>query len=164
MSKSWYQYHQQQQHYHHTLLPILWKKSAFIRLFIRMLTHSDDFHTMAKRKQLFKSKFLHVMCLHWVWVFALPFLLSHGFNFTYQISIGKEQYRRWWHAKARIQTHVVVVAGRKMNDRPKEWKSMQLSHQHVTIFISLLGIFSSSSHHRSVKILVCLSWSLYCRS
>lgn len=71
------------------------------------------------------------------------FFPSRRLNFPHQmekISIGKEQFHRWWYAQARMQTYAVHGGKKSTNE-----KSVLLSHKHVTIFISLLGVFSLSS-------------------
>lgn len=113
------------------------------------------FDAVAKHtSSFFKSKFLHC-------VSGCVFFLR--FNFTYQMEktlIEKEQHHRTGTHTNTHCTYMPKKMNERTNERPNE-KSMQPSHKHVTIFISLLGVFFSP-HHSSVKI--CSAWSLCCRS
>lgn len=133
------------------------KKSAFIRCSSIVCRLTWMISHRGQTQAAFQIKVFALcgsVCLRY-------FFPSRRLNFPHQmekISIGKEQLHRWWYAQARMQTYAVHGGKKSTNE-----KSVLLSHKHVTIFISLLGVFLSL-RQSSVKILVRSSWSLCCHS
>lgn len=141
-------------HHTHTHYYQFCEKVGIYSVFVRsMPTHSDDF-TPWPNASSFSNQSFRTLCALCGSVCLRYFFPSHKLNFPHQmekISIGKEQLHRWWYAQARIQTYV-VHDGKKLTNE----KSALLSHQHVTIFIPLLGVFLLFVTVPSKYLCVCL--------
>lgn len=74
----------------------------------------------------------------------------------------KEQHHTDDDMHKHVYKYTQHIHAEQKNRWTKEWmdeKSVQLSHKHVAIFISLLGVFSLSQFRQNV----CSAWSLRCR-